>query len=144
MGFVDFTPKKKSILEDAVRQVDACVEPGTAQPSAVERYTASSGEELELFAMSYGPAYRSGIETLADSSTLVVLNTPPVEPGIPIRRHRPSSFFAGLEATNRFNRLLRGATVLDFPVFDETCTYDAVHYTDRGNELIFEALSRHL
>jgi hypothetical protein len=34
--------------------------------------------------------------------------------------------------------------VLDFPLFDETCTYDAVHYTARGNELIFEALSRHL
>lgn len=43
MGFVDFTPKKQSILQDAVRQVESAVGKGLATACFVEDYVLSGG-----------------------------------------------------------------------------------------------------
>lgn len=71
---------------------------------------------------------------------MVILNTPLTDPGIAIERKRPVSFFSAQAESNAFNRSIRGAQVIDLPDFDESLTYDAVHFTHRGNELIFDRL----
>jgi hypothetical protein len=144
MGFVDFTPKKQPILEDAVRQVEKLLGPGVARSHFVERYVASGGEDIPLYSMTYGDEYRRSIEAVAAARPLLVINSPLVNIDIRVPRHRPRSFFDALEQGNRFNRSIRGAVVIDPPRFDERHTYDAVHYTVAGNELIFEKMREHL
>jgi len=106
MGFVDFTPKKQTILADAVQQVEARMGVGLARSQFVEEYLVAGGDKLT--------------------------------------GKRPRSFFSAIELGNAFNRSIGGATVIDLPVFDQAHTYDAVHYTNRGNELIFDRLVEHL
>jgi|SRR6516165_3124377 hypothetical protein len=143
MGFVDFTPKKQTILADAVQQVEARMGVGLARSQFVEEYLVAGGDKLALYSMSYTASYRQRIEAMI-ASTTIVLNTPPVRPDISVPRKRPRSFFSAIELGNAFNRSIGGATVIDLPVFDQAHTYDAVHYTNRGNELIFDRLVEHL
>lgn len=144
MGFVDFTPKKQSILDDAVRQVETLLGPNAAGAQFVEQHASSGGDDIPLYSMNYGDGYRQVIETLAASRPLLVVNTPAVSRDIRVPRQRPASFFDALEEGNEFNRSIRGATILDPPRFDERHTYDAVHYTDAGNELIYDKIREHL
>jgi hypothetical protein len=144
MGFVDFTPKKQAILADAVQQVEARMGVGLARSQFVEEYATADGETLALYSMSYAAGYRQRIETMIADGSAIVLNTPPVSPDISVPRKRPRSFFSAVDKGNAFNRSISGATVIDLPVFDESYTYDAVHYTNRGNELIFGRLVEYL
>ncbi len=144
MGFVDFTPKKQSILDDAVRQVDTLLGPGVASSHFCERTLSSAGEDIPLYSMTYGDAYHQCIEALAAKCLLLVVNTPPVDRDIRVPRQRPASFFDAVEQGNAFNRSIGGATVVEPPQFDERHTYDAVHYTDAGNEVIFEKIREQL
>lgn len=145
MGFVDFTPKKQSILQDAVQQVESVVGRGTANFYYVENYALAGGREsIPLYAMHYGETYRHAIETIAKQHDMVILNSPLIAPGIAIERKRPLSFFSAQAESNAFNRSIRGAQVVDLPDFDETLTYDAVHFTHRGNELVFDRLKDYL
>ena len=43
MGFVDFTPKKQSILQNAIRQVESVVGRGVADTCFVEDYVSAGG-----------------------------------------------------------------------------------------------------
>jgi hypothetical protein len=140
MGFVDFTPKKQVILEDAIQQVEAFMGRGVAVSRVVEQYVSSGGEEIPLFAMSYGWDYKHRIEAVAQSHSLTIINSPPLSPEIRLQRERPRAFFANLDEANKFNRSISGARIIDFPVFDETQTYDGVHYTNLGNDLIFRKI----
>ena len=144
MGFVDFTPKKKSILQDVVRQVELSVGPGVAHPYWVQNYTLSNGSYVPLYSISYGEAYKLAIEAIANRSHLVILNTPLTKCSIKIERKRPASFFLAQADSNAFNHSIRGAQVIDLPDFDELLTYDAVHFTNLGNELIYSHIWRHL
>ena len=75
---------------------------------------------------------------------MIIINTPLTDPDIVIERKRPVSFFPAQAESNAFNRSIAGAQVIDLPDFDESLTYDAVHYTRRGNELIFDRLRDYL
>lgn len=143
MGFVDFTPKKQSILQNAIRQVESAVGLGVAETYFVEAY-ATEGGAIPLYSMRYGETYRCAIEEIARRHDTVILNTPLTDPGIAIERKRPVSFFPALAESNAFNRSIRGARVIDLPDFDESLTYDAVHFTRCGNELIFDRLKDYL
>jgi hypothetical protein len=141
MGFVDFTPKKQSILQDAVLQVELAVGKNVAASFFVEDYLSSGREQLmPLYSMQYGKDYRLAIEAIAAQQPLVIINTPLTDTGIAIEKRRPSAFFPAQAESNEFNRSINGAQVIDLPNFDETLTYDAVHYTSLGNEVIFERL----
>jgi hypothetical protein len=91
--------------------------------------------------MQYGKEYRLAIEKIAAQQPLVIINTPLTDTGIAIEKKRPPSFFPALEKSNEFNRSINGAQIIDLPDFDEAHTYDAVHYTSRGNDVIFERLT---
>jgi len=144
VGFVDFTPKKQSVLDDAVGQVEVLMEKGTAQSRAAEHYISSNGEQIQLFSMTYANSYRRNIEAVLTKGSTVVVNSPPLTPGIRLSRERPSAFYMGLDESNRFNRSIGGVAVIDFPAFDETQTYDGVHYTPLGSELISHEITKRL
>jgi hypothetical protein len=138
MGFVDFTPKKSEVLDDAVRQVEAHIGAGVAAATFLEETTRLSGETIQLYGMTYGEAYRQNIEQALTRTHAVVINSPAVDPRSAFPRPRPSSFFTALDVSNTFNRTLTGVSVVDLPVFDTTLTYDGVHYTAEGSRLIFD------
>lgn len=144
MGFVDFTPKKKSILKDAIRQVEFFVGRGVAESYAIQPIASSTDDEIPLYAMAYGGAYRQCIESTVVRQPTVVINSPLVDPEIRIERSRPGAFFLALAESNAFNRSISRAQVVDLPDFDESLTYDAVHYTSSGNDVIFEMVKGYL
>ena len=144
MGFVDFTPKKDSILQDVVRQVDSVVGKGVVHTCFAENYVSTGGDVIALYTNTYSQSYKLAIEALAKLHNMVILNTPPTDPQIKINRSRPSTFFSAQLKSNRFNRMIRGAQIVDPPIFDESLTYDAVHFTRRGNELNFTILRPYL
>lgn len=144
MGFVDFTPKKLSIVQDAVRQIESVVDQGVAETCFAEDHVSAGAGVMPLYSIRYGETYRRAIEAIAERHQMVILNTPLSIPDIAIERKRPGSFFPAQAESNAFNRSIRGAQVIDLPDFDESLTYDAVHFTRRGNELIFDRIKDHL
>jgi hypothetical protein len=141
MGFVDFTPKKQSILEGSIQQIEAVMGVNMAQVVFVEEHFLSTVDVIPLFSMKYEKPYRSHIESIVARQSTLIINTPLVKRNIAIERVRPSSFFDSLERTKQFNESISGAQIIDIPLFDETMTYDAVHYTNLGNEVIFDLIA---
>ena len=144
MGFVDFTPKKPEILEDAMRQVEAHIGAHVATASFVEKSVRANGDVLSLFAMQYSEDYGRAISRALQGQRTVVINSPLVSPTCEFPRPRPASFFKALEDGNTFNRGLPGVTVVDLPEFDLSLTYDGVHYTEQGSAVIFDRLKEYL
>lgn len=144
MGFVDFTPKKQSVLQNAIQQVEFFVGRDVAESYFLQNFVSSTGEEIPLYSMSYGGVYRKCIESIVVRQPTVIINTPLVDPGIRIERERPRVFFSALADSNEFNRSICGVQVVDIPDFDETLTCDAVHYTSRGNEVIFDKVKDYI
>jgi hypothetical protein len=144
MGFVDFTPKKLAILEDAIEQVEFTIGKGVATSMFVEAYISSSGEGIDLYSMSYSEEYKKAIECITNKIPTVIINTPIVAEDIDIERKRPHSFYVGLAIAKEFNQTIKTAQLVDIPDFDELLTYDAVHSTQQGNEVIFEKIKDYL
>lgn len=140
MGFVDFTPKKQVILDDVLKQIEALIGPAHARSYIVEDYLASSGEVIPLYCVEYSEAYRRKIMDIIGSTPTIIINTPLLKKDIKIKRQRPHSFYTSLSKTNEFNHSLGASYVVDVSLFDENQTYDGVHYTNEGNEIIFSRL----
>ena len=143
MGFVDFTPKKLAKLSDARWQSEVVLNKGVATASKLETYETTGGL-TELYGMQYSDTYRTAIEDVATKYDLVIVNTPLTSADITIERERPLSFFEMQRKSNDFNRSIAGATVIDIPNFSEEQTYDAVHYSQKGNQTVFDALRKFL
>ena len=135
MGFVDFTPKKLDLLQDTLAQVEYLLGDGVAKPYFVEDYTSTQGI-IQLYSVHYGESYGNAIEAISANHSIVIINSPPVKSTMKLERKRPSSFYNALSIANDYNHSLNGPVVIDFPNFPKTHTYDAVHYTDKGNTLI--------
>lgn len=144
MGFVDFTPKKVAILKDAIEQVEFSIGKGVATTEFAENYTSSLGEVIDLYFMNYSDKYKKAIESITNKIPTVIINTPNVSKDICIERARPHSFYVGLDKTIEFNQSIKNAKILEIPNFDKSLTYDAVHWTQQGNEIIFEKIKGYL
>lgn len=144
MGFVDFTPKKKSLLDEAIAQVEFRLGSKVTQVVFQENYRLNSGLTEKLHSIVYSRKYLQCVQEIADRSHLIVLNTPGVKSDISIPRDRPAAFFSGIELSNQFNRQITDANVLDFGGFDIEQTYDGVHYTVAGNKIIMDKLKGYL
>ena len=144
MGFVDFTPKKLDLAKNAVQQVEYIMGSGIGRVEFVEQYLPSSGNLVDLYAIKYLEEYKCFIENVIRKFPTVIINTPPVERSINIERKRPAIFYDGLAQSIKFNQSIAGARVIDLPLFDERYTYDAVHYTDSGNQLILDFMKEYL
>lgn len=144
MGFVDFTPKKMTVLEDSVAQVEFAIGKGVATSVFAEAYLSSSGENIDLYSMSYSEKYKKAIECVTSKTPTVIINTPFVSEDIDIERKRPHAFFTSLAHSIDFNRAITDAQVVGLPIFDEKFTYDGVHYTPQGNDVAFGAIKNYL
>jgi hypothetical protein len=144
MGFVDFTPKKLAVLEDAKEQVEFAVGKGVATSVFAEAYISSSGENIDLYSMSYSDDYKKSIEFITNKTSTLIINTPIVTESIDIERKRPHTFFSSLAHSANFNRAITGVKIVDLPTFDEKLTYDGVHYTSQGNDVVFGEIKNYL
>lgn len=142
LGFVDFTPKKKNILKNAIRQIEAVCGKNVAKYFFVENYVSKKGNVIPLFGMSYTSTYQKMVQKLTRKYKIIIINTPPSNPWLQIRRKRPSYFFLAQKKTNAFNRLIKQAQIIELPRFDKALTYDGVHFTNRGNKLIFKKVEK--
>ncbi len=144
MGFVDFTPKKVALLEDAIKQTDYIIGKKVARPIFAGNYVSSNGEAIDLYSMIYSEKYKKSIQNIVRNIPTVIINTPTVGTDMNIKRKRPEAFFTALARTAAFNQSIEGAHLVNLPLFDETLTYDAVHYTTLGNEVIFNVIKKYL
>lgn len=144
VGFVDFTPKKFSIVSEAIEQVEFVIGKGVAISEFAERYMSSSDAEIDLYFMNYSNEYKTSIETITSNIPTIIINSPYISDNYNSKRPRPKSFYSGLVMTNEFNRSIHSDKLLDIPDFDSSLTYDAVHWTELGSELIFEKVKGYL
>ena len=132
------------MIDEAIRQIEFRFGSSVAHTVFEQNYLLNSGIAEELYSMVYSPKYLQFVQEIAERSNLIVLNTPTVKDNISIPRDRPTCFFSGIEQSNQFNRKIKGATILEFGMFDVEQTYDAVHYTVAGNKLIMNQLETYL
>jgi hypothetical protein len=145
MGFVDFTPKKMSIIEKSICQYDYFFSKNDAEITFLEKYKSQNEGELSLFQQAYPSKFISLLQKLLSSSHNIILNTPSLISEYFFERKRPKSFFEAVLKSNEFNRSLQNQNiVLEFHDFDNSETYDGVHYTEKGNRRIFSQIQVHL
>ena len=144
MGIVDFTPKKKEILDNQIMQVSQVLGAGITKSYFVENYKVSNSELIPLYSNHYESAYSEGVVKMAQLYPTVIINTPFVSTDVILDRMRPDSFYNGLKRAQDFNRLISAANVVDLPDFDINHTYDGIHYTNAGNIFIFNLLKDYL
>lgn len=140
MRFVDFTPKKSTTLLEAIHQTEEIIGKDVAESYFVENYHQPNEISKPLYSMRFNERYLRAIENIARKSDLVVLNTPLTDRFCSWARPRPRCFFDAQLATNNFNRLITKAKVVDFPTLTPLYTYDGVHFTPKGNRLIFDKI----
>ena len=140
MGFVDFTPKKKSICEDSLEQITKAVGYCEANAKSVEFIKNKDNQDLEVFRIEYSEKYKLMAEKIAKKQRTIILNSPKVNKNIAIERVRHNSFFESLSLGNTFNRNLSNATIIEPGTFNKSHTFDAVHYTPLGSKKIFAQL----
>ena len=145
MGFVDFTPKKHSIIQQSLDQYTPYFGNEKTKIDFIEQYASSTGEILDLYMQDYPPAFLLALHRLLSGIDMIILNTPELRHGYQFDRERPASFFQGVNKSNAFNLEMNSfAKVLTFTGFSELETYDGVHYTDVGNTIIFSKLRPYL
>lgn len=141
MGFVDFTPKKKSIIEKSTYQCTLFFSKNDAIIRPLENYIDSNNITIKLYSLSYGDKISTALSNLQLDYSLTILNTPTLRNGFYYERKRPLSFHTGILKSNAFNsQIFSDSNVLDIGEFNEGLTYDGVHYTPEGNEIVFRKL----
>lgn len=144
MGFVDHTPKKRMICERSSHQINQTFPSIHPKLKVLCDYTDSRGEIIKLYALNLGSQYGAKLARSLSKHDLIVLNTPTVSPDIDLPRKRPHAFYDAIETGNEFNRKWLGKKVIDFDEFRISETYDGVHYTKSGNELVVTRLLEEL
>ena len=77
------------------------------------------------------------------SHTVYVIKTPLVDSNINITRKRPMSFFKQLKSTNNMIDKL-DCNVIEVGDFNIDCTFDAVHWTQKGGLFIFNKIIKRM
>jgi hypothetical protein len=145
MGFVDFTPKKMSIIDKSVCQYDLYFEKRDAEIKFLEKYMTQNEGELSLYQQTYPEKFNSSLTDLMSSCNTIIINTPLLVSDYIFERDRPISFFEAVVKSNQFNCLLQmPKVVIDFEELGNSETYDGVHYTEKGNRLIFSYIQKYL
>lgn len=137
VGFVDFTPKNEKTLALSIDQVHSVLGAGVAKANFAEYYLTSESVR-PIYNTQYDRRYLDAIESITEKNDIVVINTQTLSQNISLARARPLSFFSGVLEANEFNRSISCAKIIEVPEFDELFTYDGVHFTLQGNNLVFE------
>ena len=137
MGFVDFTPKKYDLVLQAQEQVKMFNEEASDGHRFVEKVL-NKGHPLNLYALKYTDKYLKAVNSFLGGFQTLVINTPLFDDSSAIPRERPKTFYCGLKKSQMFNVSLENVSVVNLPTINNEFSYDAVHYTDRGLDYIFE------
>lgn len=105
----------------------------------LETYQLSDGRCEMLFSVIYPEQYKAQLKGFLGAKPVLAIKTPLVDPDIRIERKRPLSFFTQLSKTNEFIDEL-GCDSVDLGCFDHHLTYDAVHWTQQGNKVVFDKI----
>lgn len=149
MGFVDFTPKKKNVVDDIIFQAEPLIEKSKLKLIDMGQFHLSSGVSERLFAFDM-------IDTLNDiafylskhSERIVFIGTHEIPSDAQFERERPQSFFSQLVETNKFlDKLVEKMNPLAVVMKPQTPEYDAqdlifdgVHFTSLGHQSILARL----
>lgn len=145
MGFVDFTPKKKTIIEESLNQASYFFCSRVSEYYTVEEYKSKDGSVVDLYMQNYEVDFSIALSKLLKNTKTIILNTPSLINDFKCERERPISFFKGIQISNDFNRNLNiNSNVLEFFDFSNSETYDGVHFTNKGNKIIFKELEQYL
>jgi hypothetical protein len=145
MGFVDFTPKKKSLIKKSVDQSNLFFSNQKSIVNFIELFESRKGELLELYDQDYHIGFVDALYDLLVCSQVIIINTPLLYEGYQFMQKRPMSFAKGVIKGNEFNSVFKDiAKIVEFDNFSEKQTYDGVHYTEDGNNTIFSKLKPYL
>jgi len=142
VGFVDTTPKKKSVLKDLAVQL-ASHQLGYKH-KVLEEYQLSSGEVEILASYQLEPQEIVSLaQRLRDrAEKYYFVNTPLLTADIQLERARPNVFYSQLMACNRLLENLSVQMAAD--IVDITAkgiqTFDGVHYTADEHLTIFDKI----
>lgn len=144
LGLVDCTPKKQDNIEDILLQLKQF---SNIDYSIVEheKYLLSNGQIESLRSIEYTKEYLIELNTFLNKKfeQCYFLNTPIVLDNIEMDRERPKSFFTQLNKTNKLVDSIVGLNKqknILIDIQDLNATYDGVHYTEEGHQLVFNRL----
>jgi hypothetical protein len=149
LGFVDFTPKKRSYLEDISIQAPNDLSVVNLPIHTFSVFTLASGESENLFAYNFRPlSYRIANELGRFFESVFLIDTLEVSAHEAWPRLRPREFYEQIRATND---CLKEISISDAHIklvspFVESrpsyalFLYDAVHFTPMGHERVFLGL----
>ena len=144
MGFVDHTPKKHKICQNVISQAEAFSEAHCCLLIKLEKFKTSRMEEVDLYNIEYTDPFINKLSQILRQTETIILNTPDISEKIILDRPRPDSFYLSVKKGNEFNSRLPHKSLINFGEFDSQLTYDAVHYTTKGNDLVFNSLEKYL
>lgn len=147
VGFVDFTPKKESILHELSTQFcrgefqSMCIE-----KIFLETFINDMGVQIDLFRNLYPPQFLLTCIATARRNKITLINTPSISTKFKFVRKRPKSFFSQIDVGNGFNKEVIGgssisSSLLEPGEFSKLETYDGVHYTEFGCRKMFQLFS---
>lgn len=142
VGIVDCTPKKKSICESILSQINYFYDEKISF-IYLEDYLLSNGRIEKLYTIDYPESLIEKMNKKFRQYSIYAIKTPMVNPGIIIERKRPKSFFEQLMNTNNLIDQI-DCNSIDLGRFNIQYTYDAVHWTQTANKYIFNEVIKKL
>ena len=149
LGFVDFTPKKKSIIDDMERQLGSLESKGF-KLEKLEKYKLANNSLESLYSIIYHKKLLDYISNTLHQHCIYknfFINTVLVDKSVSFSRKRPESFFSKIFSTNqaitKITKLHTNNVLIDISTKDIQ-TFDAVHYNKIGHKNIFNIINEAL
>ena len=142
MGFNDFTPKKKKLALNVLKQANLLLDK-KAKIEYLEKYIDKKNIKINLYNVNYSKNLVNNLNHQLPNEKLILINTPSLEKKITFTtRARPNSFFKMNTTTIKFNKKIKTLSTINFLNFGNKDTYDGVHYTNFGYTKIFKAINK--
>ncbi len=140
LGGSDFMPKNLPTTRDTICQAEFALDGAKCGCRLIEKHMSSTGELIDLYIVDYPAAYREELRRMLAKLYCIAIKSPRLRKETEFSRKRPESFYVQLERSNTFIDSLGCAKVIELGYFDNTFTYDGVHWTAKGNELVMSKL----
>ena len=143
VGFVDFTPKKKVLLEE---HRSTCERLGIEYEEMIveKNYELSNGERCNLHSIHYKDSFIELLDRhLSHIPEITFLSTPTNFKNHELwKRIRPKCFFRGIQETNNFlNLVVNRIPRISLINLDDILTFDGVHWDSYNHFEIFKKLN---
>jgi len=143
MGFNDFTPKKKILAKNVLKQSNYLFKNKQLKIKFIEKFTDEKNKEINLYNVNFNKKYLIHLNKQLPNKKLILINTPPLKKNSFFKKRlRPKSFFSMINRSINFNKKIKTLKIINFTSFNEKNTYDGVHYTDNGYKQIFKKLNK--